>query len=253
MPQPIGLQTFLSGPLPDRAAILADLDGCLIAGERVLPGVPELFARCRERLWIVSNNSSDTAQTLSRRLAGLGLELPAERIVLAGEQTLRMIRRRHPGARVALFAAAPIRALAREIGLVEDRENPELVFLGRDPDFDFSDLTALFAHVARRVPVWLSNPDPFHPGPDGLPRPETGAIWAAVRAALPDAVAASLGKPAADLAAIALAKAGVAPEQAVFIGDTPETDGGAAAAAGVDFVLLERPARARAEEEIAAC
>lgn len=40
---------------------------------------------------------------------------------------------------------------------------------------------------------------------------------------------------------LALARAGVDPGDAVFIGDTPETDGKAGRAAGVDFVLLHRP------------
>ena len=76
MAHPIRLQQFLDGPWPDRAAILADLDGCLVSGDTVLPEVPDLFKRCGDRLWIVSNNSTDTAQTLSARLGGLGLAPP---------------------------------------------------------------------------------------------------------------------------------------------------------------------------------
>ena len=113
MIQPVRLQHFLDGPWPDRAAILADLDGCLISGNTVLPDVPELFERCGERLWVVSNNSSDTAETLSRRLAGLGLSLPAERIVLAGEMTLRAVQQARPAARLALYAEQPLAGAGR--------------------------------------------------------------------------------------------------------------------------------------------
>ncbi|MFC2968248.1 HAD-IIA family hydrolase [Acidimangrovimonas pyrenivorans] len=241
MTQPIGLPEFLSGPLPARAAVLADLDGCLIAGDRVLPGVPELLDRCGDRLWVVSNNSTDTAEHLSARLGRMGLGLPAERLVLAGEETLRDLQRRRPGARVALYAAPPLVALARALGLAPDREQPELAVLARDTGFGFADLAELTAMAARGLPVLLTNPDTFHPGPDGAPRPETGALWAAVRAAVPDATASSLAKPAPDLVVAALARAGVAPGEAVFLGDTPETDGRAAATAGVEFVLLARP------------
>ncbi|WGT51434.1 HAD-IIA family hydrolase [Thioclava nitratireducens] len=253
MTQPVGLSEFLSGSLPERAAVLADLDGCLIAGDRVLPGVPELIARCGERLWVVSNNSTDTAEHLSARLGLMGLAVAAERMVLAGEETLRNLQRRRPGARVALFAAPPLVALARKLGLVPDRVQPEVVLLARDTGFSFADLTELTAMAAQGLPVLLSNPDTFHPGPDGTPRPETGALWAAARAAVPAATASSLAKPAPDLVHAALSRAGVAPGSAVFLGDTPETDGRAAAAAGVEFVLLARPGGVTLAQEIVTC
>ena len=246
MGKPIRLQQFLEGPWPDRAAVLADLDGCLLSGDTVLPDVPELFARCADRLWIVSNNSSDTAQTLSARLAGLGLTLPAERIVLAGEMTLRALQAARPGARVALYASAPLQVLARELGLRSDRDTPETVVLARDTALSFSDLARIaeFAHAG--VPVTLANPDTSHPGADGTPRPETGALWAAVAAVVPHACTISLGKPAPDLPREALRRAGVTAGAAVFIGDTAATDGAAAASVGVEFVHLTRPGDAPA-------
>ena len=59
-------------------ALLCDLDGCLVAGDRLLPGARELAGLAGERLWILSNNSTDTPQSLSARLAGLGLDAAAE-------------------------------------------------------------------------------------------------------------------------------------------------------------------------------
>lgn len=235
------LRDFLDGPYAARAVVMSDLDGCLIAGATVLPGAAEVVARLGARLWIVSNNSADTGATLAMRLQAMGLALPAERLVLAGERTLRRLAAAHPGARAALFVAPPLVALARELGLRPDRERPEVALLGRDPSFGFADLAALMAVAHRGVPVWLANPDPFHPGPDGTPQPETGALWAALTAAVPLAPAGGLGKPAPDLIAAVLAAAGIPASAAVFLGDTEATDGAAARAAGVDFVLIRRP------------
>ena len=50
-----------------------------------------------------------------------------------------------------------------------------------------------------------------------------------------------------------VARAGVAASEAVFIGDTPETDGAAAAAAQVEFVLLKRPGALSETLEPMAC
>lgn len=248
--QAIEMQQFLTGSGPDRAAILADLDGSLISGNAVLPFVPELFARIGDRLWIVSNNSTDTAETLSLRLAAMGLPIEPTRILLAGEETLRRVAVDRPGTRVALYASPALRRLARQLGLVEDRATPDLAVLARDLDFDFSDLIELTHRAARGLPVIATNPDPSHPDAAGFPVPETGALMAALRAGLPDLDVPALGKPAPYLAQLALDRAGVTAADAVFIGDTPETDGIAAQQVGIEFVLLRRPGCVRQSEEV---
>ena len=251
----IGLDEVVQSGRAERAAVLSDLDGCLIAGARVLPGAARLVAACGARLWIVSNNSTDTAATLARRLADLGLEVATDRIVLAGEATLRGIARRQPGARIALFAAPPLRALADELGLVRDEERPDLAVLGRDPGLTLDRLTRLAALVHNGVPLCVTNPDPSHPSADGTPVPETGALYAAVAAIVPRPAPACIGKPAPDLLESALRLAGVAPADAVYLGDTPETDGAAARAAGVPLVRIARPSAATSSPrtEVAAC
>lgn len=241
MTQAIGMQEFLATGMAGKAAVLADLDGCLISGETVLAGVPELFSRFGTLLWIVSNNSSDTALSLSARLARMGLEIAPARLFLAGEQTLRRIALERPGARIALYAAAPLQDLARDLGLHLDRKDPELAILARDPDFAFCDLRELAAHLHHGLPLWLTNTDASHPGPDGTPEPETGALFAALEATVPGIVYAHLGKPDPYLLELALGRAGVRADQALFIGDTQATDGGAAIASGMPFVLIARP------------
>lgn len=241
MPRPALMRDVLNGPWPERAAVLSDLDGCLISGETVLPGVRDLVARAGERLWILSNNSSDTGATLSARLSMLGLHIPPERILLAGEDALRNLASTRPGARAAIFAAPALRDLAQDLGLRLAEADADVALLARDPGFDMADLARLMRLVHRGVPVWLANPDPTHPAADGAPVPETGALFAALRAAFPTLEASCRAKPAATMLRAALARAGVAPDQAVFLGDTDATDGAAARAAGVPFILLARP------------
>lgn len=239
---PLSLRQAIAAGCCEAAAVLADLDGCLVVDGRVRDGGADLLARAEGRLWIVSNNSTDTAHSLADRLAAEGLPLPPERILLAGEQTLRQLAGAQDAPRVALFAAPRMQALARELGLVIDHDAPDLAVLARDTGFDFAGLAALVALLHRGVPLRVTNVDATHPGPEGIPRPETGALLAALRAMLPGLAATSLGKPAPDLALIALARAGVAADQAVFLGDTPETDGEAARQAGIRFVRIAAPA-----------
>lgn len=241
MTQAIEMKNVLSMRLAGCAAILTDLDGCLISGATVLAAVPELFERYGNLLWIVSNNSTDTAESLSNRLAGMGLSIAPQRIFLAGEQTLRQIARDRPGARIALYAAAPLQDLARALGLHPDRLTPEMAVLARDPAFSFCDLRELVAHLHHGLPLWVTNADASHPGPDGTPEPETGALFAALTAAVPGIAVRQLGKPDPFLLDLALSAAGARADQAIFLGDTLATDGAAAGASGTPFVLIARP------------
>lgn len=241
MTQAIEMTEVVATRLSGCAAILCDLDGCLISGQTVLPAVPDLFDRFGNLLWIVSNNSTDTAASLSGRLARLGLPIAPDRLFLAGEQTLRRIARERPGARIALYATDPLQNLAAQLGLHPDRKTPHLAILARDTGFAFDDLRELIAHLHHGVPLWLTNADASHPGPDGTPEPETGALFAALLAAIPHVVAQQLGKPDPYLLDLALASAGVRADQAVFLGDTQATDGAAACAIGMPFVLIARP------------
>lgn len=237
----IRMADFLSSPKAARPAVLADLDGCLLSGDTVLPDVPALFAACGPRLWIVSNNSTETAQGLSRRMAGLGLDIPADRILLAGEESLRFIAKEAPATRIALFAAPPLQELAQELGLLLDKMNADIVLLARDTGMDFAALEQIAVLLHLGASLRITNPDISHPGPDGLPVPETGAMLAALAAILPIGPVTCLGKPAPDLIRKTLARASVLPGAAVFIGDTPQTDGVAAAAAGVEFIHIAPP------------
>lgn len=228
--------------IADCEAILCDLDGCLIAGKHVFPNTPEFIEAYSDRLWIVSNNSSDTAETLSKRIAALGLAVDPQRILLAGEQAVRRIAATRPGASVSIYGAMPIQALASSLGLRFGGVEPEVVLLARDAEFNLQRLSKLLGELHRGADFLVTNIDTAHPDADGRPVPETGAILAAIHACEPEIRFETIGKPKPDLIEIALEKTGAHPATSVFIGDNESTDGRAAAAAGVPFLHLRRTA-----------
>jgi HAD superfamily hydrolase (TIGR01450 family) len=225
--------------------ILADLDGCLISGSTVLSGVDDFVTRYGHKLAVVSNNSEDTADTLSLRLARLGLSVPQAHAFLAGEQAVLLLADEHPNSRVVVYGSLALRQLARDCGLqlCQAADQPERVLLARDTAFSFTDLSDLMGLCATDVPVWLTNPDPSHPRADGIPVPETGALWAAVTAATGTTAERLVGKPTPHLLVTALTRFGVSADRAVMIGDTAATDGAAASAAGIRFVHVDQRER----------
>lgn len=232
-----GLSTDL---MADARLVLADLDGCLISEGRPFPDARGFVAACGNRLWIISNNSSHTAKALSAELAAMGLDVTADRILLAGEQTLRHLRAELPDRRVALYASDCLKAQARAIGLQAEERQPDIVILCRDPGFAIPHLADLTAHCLAGAQLWVSNTDTAHPGQDGRPVPETGALLAAVHAVIGEVAFDSIGKPHPHMAHTVLHLTGTAPQDAVFLGDNAETDGAIARAMGMRFVHIVR-------------
>jgi len=204
-------------------AIFADLDGCLTLGPQLMPGAAAFFARFGPRLFILSNDALATPPGVAARLAELGLPIPAERIILAGTRMIDLLAQERPAARVRLLASPALTAWAeqQDINLVQER--PDIVALARDEGFSYAKLAETISQLTAGAKLWVANTDPVHPGAGG-PEPDTGALLAAIRAALPGLEFRVIGKPQPDLFLEGARRAGIEPDLAVCLGADPETD-----------------------------
>ncbi len=234
--------------LASRRAVLVDLDGCFLAGDRLAPGARELAALAGDRLAVVSNNSTDDPVQVAAALARLGVTLPAARIFLAGATAVERLAATRPGARTLLLATAPIRDLAAARGLRPTDDDAELVLVCRDLDFAYPRFERAVRALHGGAELWVANPDLTHPDADGAPVPETGAFLAMLTACVTPRHLTVIGKPEPPLFESALAACGVAPGDAVMIGDNPATDGAGAAALGIPFLQIGRLPGARAAD-----
>ncbi|WP_420548119.1 HAD-IIA family hydrolase [Curvivirga sp.] len=225
--------------LDEYDAILSDLDGCLISGSTPLPGCLEFIEKYENKLYIVSNNSTDTPLSLSAHLKSLGINFPSERILLAGTTSVDYIAKHYPGKKLDLHGLESVKNYAQESGLKLSEDNPDVVLLTRNLNFTYTDLVRLSRHAFNKTPIIIANIDGSHPAPDGARIPETGALLAALKSCVPDLVFTSIGKPEINLFEDALMLAKTSPSQALFIGDNPETDGKGAKTAGLDFKLIQ--------------
>ena len=224
----------------DARLVLADLDGCLVSEGQAFPDAAAFVEACGDRLWVVSNNSTDTADALAAALRAMGLGVDPRTLLLAGEQTLRHLAATGPGRRLALYASAALHREARRLGLRLVTDDPEIVLVCRDLAFALADIATVAAQLRAGARLWVSNTDAAHPGMDGRPVPETGALLAAIRAVVGPVAFECLGKPHLHLARIALERTGIRAHEAVFVGDNAATDGALAQAAGIPFLHLVR-------------
>lgn len=229
---------FGEAPLRPRA-LLVDWDGCLAIGNRLQPGAASLLSCWQGRVVIVSNNSTHLPHQIARILDDAGLVIPADRILLAGYETIR-IAAESSWRRAMILGDPRLRAAARALGISVAREAPEVVVLLRDTRFTFRQLERAANAILRGAALLVSNADLNHPGPGGEVVPETGALLAALLAATGKRPLdyQLVGKPSPRLFMRACDLLDIPPEDALMIGDNPDTDVAGAAAVGMPCVTI---------------
>lgn len=203
---------------------IVDLDGTLLFGKQVAPGALELLNRIRDRFVILSNNSTDTAASMAHFLRGLGITVERDRIILAGEQTIRFVAEQYPGARVHLLGSPVLQRFSRKMGLILVKDDAQLVVLARDRRFDYERLTWAVNQLRLGAKLVVTNPDLYHPGENGSVVPETGSLLRALvagNATTPDHI---IGKPQKTMFMEALRRLGADAARTLMIGDNRTTD-----------------------------
>lgn len=224
----------------DYDAVLADMDGVLVFGENAAPGAIELLHRVRDRLFVVTNDSTYTPVGLAKRLARVGLDINADHILLAGALAIETLKRDFADAVILIRGECALHDMAHHAGLRlwKSHEKIDIVLLGRDSSFNVRALQQITRAVEDGASLWVTNPDLRHPIGGGRYVYQTGALLASVIGCVGNIPVRVIGKPDPNLFLEALARAGVTPERAIMLGDNPETDGRGALLAGIPIILL---------------
>ena len=214
--------------------VALDLDGVVYRGGMVLPGVREALEEVVRRgldLRYVSNNSTAHRETVSERLAGMGLPAGADRVLTSGFVAGRWLRSRLPaGTSVMVMGEEGLVRELREAGLAAYHVGrarpapapPAAVVVGMDRSLSFQTLAEAQAAVRSGALFVATNPDPTFPTPDGLV-PGAGALVAAVATAA-ETEPVFMGKPGQALAEIAGGGHRGPSAETLFVGDRLSTD-----------------------------
>ncbi|NWH59141.1 PLPP phosphatase, partial [Geococcyx californianus] len=221
--------------------LLFDCDGVLWAGERAVPGAPELLERLRrsgKAAFFVSNNSRRSVAELERRFCRLGFRgVRAEHVFSSALCSALFLRQRllgngnGGGGGVFVLGGEGLRGEVRAAGLhlvgegqPDAAEPVRAVLVGYDDQFTFAKLAQACGYL--RDPQCLlvaTDPDPWHPLSDGQRTPGTGSLTAAVETAS-GRKALVVGKPNTYMFDCIVERFGVDPSRTLMVGDRLETD-----------------------------
>jgi HAD superfamily hydrolase (TIGR01450 family) len=237
------------GPDPSPVAALRgfgfDLDGCIWAGPRLLPGARELVATLRgagRGVVFVTNSSRERAAQIAGRLARLGIPAEAADVLAALDLLGETIRRRIGPAAVLPLGTREMREVLEAAGhrvvAFDDWRQAQAVAVGNDPEFDFARLRAASRAVAAGAALFTVNLDPRLPTAPGEFDPGCGALAEAVAVA-GGARPIVVGKPHRPIFEMALERLGCRPPEAAMVGDSLSTDVAGGRAAGMVTVWVD--------------
>jgi HAD superfamily hydrolase (TIGR01458 family) len=220
--------------------IVLDMEGVLHVDWSPIDGsaaaVAELAGRGIE-LGVLTNTTGRTRAAIAERLAGIGFQLPVERITTAASAAAEHLRSEHAGERVYALVERAVVGELDGIALVDDPGIAEVVLLGGpDESWTYRRMNAVFRALLAGVPLVAMQQNRWWPTADG-PALDAGMFVVGLSyAAATEPVV--VGKPSTEIYRSACRLLGVDPAEAMMVGDDPDSDLAPASGIGMRTCLV---------------
>lgn len=217
-------------------ALLFDLDGTVYRGTEAVPGAADFISALDLPYLFVTNRGNRTPEAVAEQLRDMGIKCGTENVLTSSQAVAQYL---GAGLRVFCVGEEGLKVALRKQGAVivgPDEATPDAVVVSFDRDFDYDKLTSALRYIKAGARFVATNDDQVITTESGLV-PEAGPLVAAVETAtgqVPEIV----GKPHAPIMETALAHLGIAPQDAVIIGDNLLTDILAGHNAGMPSALI---------------
>ena len=238
---------MLDLPVQEKVFVF-DLDGVLFRGDVAIDGAAETLRGLRERpgvrLFFLTNNSTQARADYVEKLTRLGMPCTEDEVVTSASATALYLKGQGALGRTVLAVGGHgIRDELSRVGMeVLPPDAPidvraDFVVVGMDRQFNYHTLWRAQQVVLRGATFIATNRDGAYPVEDGQVTPGGGAMVAAIEACT-DTAPLVIGKPETLGLQTILDVAGVAPEEAVMVGDRLDTDVLCGNRLGVPTVLV---------------
>ncbi len=231
--------TEKAGCLKKIKMFVLDMDGTIYLGDKLFPCTLGFLERVRETgrdFCFFTNNSSKNRDAYLRKLSGMGIEIPPEKLLISNGVILEWLREHRPGQSCCVVGTPSLLEDFHRAGVTLDDQDPDCVILGFDTTLTYEKLAKACAFIRRGKPVYGVNPDLNCPVEDGF-IPDCGSIAALVKAST-GVSCEFFGKPSRHTLAYLLKHTGCRPEELAVIGDRLYTDIAVADGTEVTSILV---------------
>ena len=228
-------------PLKDKRLFLLDMDGTIYLDEQLFDGTLDFLAHVKAiggRAMYLTNNSSKSVSSYVDKLQRLGISACAEDFLTSVNATVLYLQKQGYH-KIYAFGTESFKSQLREGNLpIVDKleEDIDCLCMGFDTELTFQKLEDACILLNRGVDFVATNPDWVCPTWYGSV-PDCGSVSEMLFRATGRRPR-FIGKPQPDMVELAIAKSGLAKEQAILLGDRLYTDIQSGVNAGIDTVLV---------------
>jgi 4-nitrophenyl phosphatase len=202
------------------------MDGVLWRGPEAIGDLRRIFTQIEEIGWKVifaTNNATRTISQYVSLLSSFGVHADPWQVINSATAVTYYLFNKFPhGGPVYIIGEQGVIEACTESGFFHSESGALAVVAGMDRKLTYDKLKTATLLLRAGVPFIGTNPDLTFPTPDGLV-PGTGSILAALTAAS-DVLPIIVGKPEPLMYQVALERLKISAEQALVVGDRPETD-----------------------------
>jgi 4-nitrophenyl phosphatase len=207
-------------------ALILDMDGVLWRGTEAIGNLQSIFSQINRIGWKVifaTNNATRTIQQYVDLLSSFGVKAEPWQVINSASAVIYYLCNQYPnGGPVYIIGEQGIIEACAEKGYYQSDSGALAVIAGMDRKLTYDKLKTATLLLRTGVQFIGTNPDLTFPTPDGLV-PGSGSILAALTAAS-GVSPIIVGKPEPTMYLIALERLKLSPNNALVVGDRPETD-----------------------------
>ena len=225
--------------MPDRKAIITDMDGVLVRGRLPIPGAPEFIGRLLDEgrpFMVLTNNPLYSPVVLSHRLRRNGLDIPSDRIHTSALAVAQFLDSQRPKGTAYVIGEEGLYEALEDIGYTFTDRSPDYVILGETNDYSFEKITRAIRLIQDGARFIATNPDVSGPSETGI-IPATGAVAGLIERVVHVAPY-YIGKPNPLMIRTALRRLGEHSSNSIMVGDRMDTDILAGMESGLETILV---------------
>ncbi len=225
--------------IESKKGFICDMDGVIYHGNKILPGVKEFVQWLQnndKRFLFLTNSSEKSPLELRLKLQRMGLDVSEEHFYTSALSTAHFLKKQKPNCTAYVIGEPGLVNALYEHGIVMNDVNPDYVVVGETKNYNYDNIIRAVRLVFGGAKLIGTNPDMTGPSEQGIV-PACRAFVAPIELTT-GTQAYYLGKPNPLMMRSAIRILGVAPEDAVIVGDRMDTDIIAGVESSIETVLV---------------
>lgn len=159
---------------------VADLDGTVYLGDRLIDGAKEFFSLVEENggdFYFLTNNSSNNSKVCLDKLVKMNFPVPEEKIIVSTDVAIDYIKKNYSGASIYLIGNDRLLYDFRRADIPLTEEMPDIVVLGLDNTLNYEKIRKGCNYIIRGAKFIVTHPDIKAPMEDDY-MPDAGSMMA---------------------------------------------------------------------------